>query len=189
MTSIEWLMERYLSQNHSLNIFDFMKAKEMHKQEIIKSFEYGVTEGVLTDINYLKCNEEAEQYYQETFVSKGSDDHISDVSKMVEDDVEKLAEINATWDDIDVYSYKLGFKEGYNKAKEDFEIVLSARELHNYKLGVIDGQKEAKENTFTEEQVREAIFEALALVYHQSTIGVRIEDVNEIIQSLKQPKQ
>ena len=40
------------------------------------------------------------------------------LKEIEEDDVEKLAEINATWDDIDVYSYKLGFKEGYNKAKE-----------------------------------------------------------------------
>ena len=49
--------------------------------------------------------------------------------------------------------------------------------------------KESKAPLYTEEQVRKAIFEALALVYHQSTIGVRIEDVNEIIQSLKQPKK
>ena len=49
--------------------------------------------------------------------------------------------------------------------------------------------KEAKAPLYTKEEVRKAIFEALALVYHQSTIGVRIEDVNEIIQSLKQPKQ
>ena len=53
------------------------QAKEMHKQEIIDAcIEFGNLNGV--DI------EDYEQYYQETFVSKGSDDHISDVSKMVE---------------------------------------------------------------------------------------------------------
>jgi hypothetical protein len=56
-------------------IFD--DVKYLHKQEIIdaynKSFE-------LRDKPYST----ADKYYQETFVSKGSDDHISDISKMVE---------------------------------------------------------------------------------------------------------
>ncbi len=70
MTSIEWLIEELELRGdfYFQEVIDkIQQAKEMHKQEIIKAFEYGVTEGVLTDINYLKCTEEAEQYYQETF--------------------------------------------------------------------------------------------------------------------------
>lgn len=68
MTSIEWLIDQLIPEDQHEGIMDIIEdAKERHKQEIMKSFEYGVTEGVLTDINYLKCNEESEQYYQETF--------------------------------------------------------------------------------------------------------------------------
>ena len=84
MTSIEWLIEEMLSKGFfkesvTLTNIDHLqyKAEEMHKQEIIdahnKSWE--------TRDNPYKT---AEKYYQETFVSKGSDDHISDISKMVE---------------------------------------------------------------------------------------------------------
>jgi hypothetical protein len=68
MTAIEWLIEKTFSDfGKTVKWKEIEQAKEMHKQEIKRAFEYGVTEGVLTDINYLKCNEEAEQYYQETF--------------------------------------------------------------------------------------------------------------------------
>ena len=76
MTSIEWLVKELFLEDtiYRYNLKVIEQAKEMHKQEIIKAFEYGVNEGALTDINYLKCSEEAEFYYQETFVSKGSDE-------------------------------------------------------------------------------------------------------------------
>ena len=67
MNSIEWLKEKYINQNCSLTIIDFDKAKQLHKQEILdaynKSFE-------LRDKPYST----AHKYYQETFVSKGSDE-------------------------------------------------------------------------------------------------------------------
>jgi len=64
MTSIEWLMERYLSQDHSLTIVDFDKAKVMHKQEIIDA----VGVGSQFNRDYLYgYHDKAEQYYQETF--------------------------------------------------------------------------------------------------------------------------
>ena len=93
MTSIEWLIEQTRKPEwHSLKRGEiFGIAKEMHKQEIIKSFEYGVSEGVLTDINYLKCNEEAEQYYQETFVSKGSDEVELPQQEISDEEIEKAA--------------------------------------------------------------------------------------------------
>lgn len=37
------------------------------KALIIDAFKYGVTEGTLTNINYLKCESEADHYYNETY--------------------------------------------------------------------------------------------------------------------------
>ena len=67
MTSIEWVFNymqkmQYFIGNDLLEAFE--KAKEMHKQEIIDAFDNGVE-----DDGYI---DNAEQYYQETFVSKGS---------------------------------------------------------------------------------------------------------------------
>lgn len=62
MTAVEWLMERYLSQDYSLTIVDFDTAKEMHKQEIIDAFNQA---DAVDENNKGWSN--AEQYYQETF--------------------------------------------------------------------------------------------------------------------------
>jgi len=62
MTSIEWLKSEYIKRSDSLPSGVFEDAKEMHKQEIVEAY----------------CNGNdligAEQYYEETFVSKGSDE-------------------------------------------------------------------------------------------------------------------
>jgi len=75
MTSIEWLIEQFKDYDFllSLHQFDIEQAKEMHKQEIIDAWNDG-------DYAYFysketgKDFENGEQYYQETFVSKGSDE-------------------------------------------------------------------------------------------------------------------
>ena len=41
--------------------------------------------------------------------------------------------------------YEEGFVDGYNKAKENYEVVSSIRELHQYKIGLEDGYNKAKE--------------------------------------------
>jgi len=90
MTSIEWLIEE-IEPYATSKFRDTFKqiihlAKEMHKQEIIlfaeEYDEYVFRGGSAT----------MEEYYQETFVSKGSDDHISDISKMVELPQTKLSD-------------------------------------------------------------------------------------------------
>ena len=48
---------------------------------------------------------------------------------------------------------KIGFIDGYNKAKEDYEVVSSVREVHQYKLGLDDGYNKAKERMYSEEEV------------------------------------
>lgn len=83
MTSIEWLAKQLL--NAEPNVLEWQKyilqAKEMHKQEIIDAY-YQCGRDNFEHIKVI--NRSATEYYQETFVSKGSDDHISDISKMVE---------------------------------------------------------------------------------------------------------
>jgi len=72
MTSIEWLVkELYTEMNMSGDgrVLDEIleEAKEMHKQEIIDAHDMGYIDGG----NHKKVT--AEMYFEETFVSKGSD--------------------------------------------------------------------------------------------------------------------
>ena len=72
MTSIEWLIEEminkgYFKESVTLTNIDHLqyKAEEMHKQEIIDALNEKSDETLSDEF----CN----NYYQETFVSKGSD--------------------------------------------------------------------------------------------------------------------
>jgi len=92
MTSIE-LLKQDLDAELKLGtkmVVNWDMYIEIHKQEIIDA----VGVGSQFDRDYLYgYHDKAEQYYQETFISKGSDDHISDISKMIvytHDDVIKM---------------------------------------------------------------------------------------------------
>ena len=136
MTSIEWLEQIAksmvinggdLGEDYPALMVHIQQAKEMHKQEIIDFARHCLNKAKDTDILTAFIN--TQQYYQETFGSKGSDTlkdyHIVDTNEMVEDDVEKLSE---EW--IDKNSHKWSnntnevgdnygsFVAGYNKAKE-----------------------------------------------------------------------
>jgi hypothetical protein len=181
MTSIEWLIEQLEQKgdmretasirNLQLNIdtSDYLElkkqAKEMHKQEIIDSAER------------WKGTDFAERYYQETFVSKGSDDRPmerkllksgfvdvvpkqSDVKEVVEDDVEKLA----------VEEYPI----------YDGDLLGIANNQKHSRIDFIKGYNKAKETLYTEEQVREVM--DFARGHHKMTD-------TQFIQSLKQPKK
>ncbi len=112
-------------------------------------------------------------------------DHIGDVNKMVEDDLEKLAEElwKASPDRTgnSPYIYNLGVEHGYNKAKE----TLYTEEELNYKiecavsLEYADWHRKVAETHYTEEQVRDAI--EMADKYGYLLVSEKIE----IIQSLK----
>jgi len=191
MTSIEWLIDQLqkgratffkINENEERIITlvgeDVVnQAKEMHKQEIIDA----VGVGSQFDRGYLYgYHDKAEQYYQETFVSKGSDtlkdyhpvdtnkmiDHIGEVNEMVEDDVEKLAEEEFSDNQLkDMYSYE--------------DAIRFRGKLSYARKGFVKGYNKAKETLYTEEQVGRAI-------------DMARKDWNlkyEIIQSLKQPKQ
>ena len=73
MTSIEFLFKELWETSkdkfewHSI----LEKAKEMHKQEIIEAQSYAISNADMTNNKgYFDC----EQYYQETFGGKGSDE-------------------------------------------------------------------------------------------------------------------
>jgi len=73
-------------------------------------------------------------------------------------EVDKLADIflKEEWqkdDDQVKFGIKVGFVEGYNKSKENYEVVSSVRELYQYKLGLEDGYNNAKKTFYTEEEV------------------------------------
>jgi len=68
-------------------------------------------------------------------------------------DIEKLAE--SIYGKGVKEDYEEGFVDGYNKAKENYEVTSSVRELHQYKLGLNDGYNKAIKNTYTKEQTIE----------------------------------
>jgi hypothetical protein len=91
MTSIEWLIEEMLNKGFfkesvTLTNIDHLqyKAEEMHKQEIIDAYAFGHNDGCRYMTNEKQDFEHGEGFYQETFGSKGSSDHIVDINEMVE---------------------------------------------------------------------------------------------------------
>ena len=77
MTAVEWLIEQLFKQGYfdgnkplSITNLDHLehKAKEMEKQQIIEAVSFGDCRGRVT--TYLTD----EQYYNETYASKGSDE-------------------------------------------------------------------------------------------------------------------
>ena len=80
-------------------------------------------------------------------------------------------------------TYKAGVVDGYNKAKENYKVESSVRELHQYKLGLKDGYNKAKETLYTKEQLMEVIELARLIDYNGSNDYYMSED--EIIQALK----
>jgi hypothetical protein len=119
MTSIEWLKQEY-KVSGILTDLDFEQAKEMHKQEIIKSRENGIIEGIKrTNNNYYSSILESEQYYQETFVSKGNDTlkdyHIVDTNEMIELPQQEISD-----EEIEKWAKEYTCKE-YEKLIFDYE--------------------------------------------------------------------
>jgi len=98
MTSIQWMIDELIKKNTGkvgneyIEIFE--QAKEMHKQEIIdaanKLLYHGPGPG----------NTAAEKYYQETFVSKGSDEQyiLNEATNryVIEDEIEAFIQ-GANW--------------------------------------------------------------------------------------------
>ena len=103
-TAVEWLIEQ-IKKEHPFWTSIFEQAKEMEKQQIKdaynKSFE-------LRDKPYST----ADKYYNETYGSKGSDNHIVDTNKMVGQvpDVRKMV-------DDDKETFLLWVRRNYERCK------------------------------------------------------------------------
>lgn len=72
MTAVEWLYEILTTENWEYKTYEeqneiFQKAKQMEKEQIINAFKFGEYPPPFFYYN-------AEQYYDETFGSKGSDE-------------------------------------------------------------------------------------------------------------------
>jgi len=80
MTSIEWLIEQFNLQAYTPHI---EKAKEMHKAELGKTWDAALDAGQSRAWNVMRAYEDFDEWY-ETFVSKGSNDHIVDTNEMVD---------------------------------------------------------------------------------------------------------
>ena len=116
MTSIQWLFDNLKSHfEHDGDLLEVVKisfdqVKEMHKQEIIdaynKSFE-------LRDKPYST----ADKYYQETFVSKGSD-ATSSQTEISDEEIEKA--IDAYFPKTDINS-RWGWKLGCEWYREQLK--------------------------------------------------------------------
>ena len=64
-TAVQWLEKQYLLTNGKLVCQDFEYAEKLEKQQIINT---------VLDVGSFMSREEAEQYYNETYGSKGSDE-------------------------------------------------------------------------------------------------------------------
>jgi predicted neutral ceramidase superfamily lipid hydrolase len=71
-TAVEWLIDQ-LNKNENIrwsgaHVSELTEqAKALEKEQIKASFKFGVHEGFLTDINYLRCDKDAEYYYNQTY--------------------------------------------------------------------------------------------------------------------------
>ena len=168
-SSIEMIIEEvkrlsnlYENKIPSVLLFETLfKAEEMHKQEIINAWEDG----------YGGDEHSANEYYQETFVSKGSSEielPKQDIDKLGNEDVPKLGydvDLPTTTSDlIDSAIWSLPFDERM-KCWDLIEKLI----------------EEEKETLYTEEQVREALSTSRFLFIK--------EEAELIIQSLKQHKK
>lgn len=91
MTAVNWLIEELKKVHHPTEAM-IMYAKKLEKQQIMDAFNQGYREGWIDSISGDCTNdqdvetfEDANLYYTSTYGSKGSDEHIVDTNKMVED--------------------------------------------------------------------------------------------------------
>ena len=193
MTSIEWLIEQLEQKgdmretpsirNLQLNIdtSDYLElkrqAKEMHKQEVQN---YGAKCCLMTK---QKNKWTLEELYNETFVSKGSDEvelpklNII-LSQLLQQNVDKLGN-----EDVPKLGYDVEKLADEQYKDENIFSELKGLLVSAKKFGFIDGYNKAKSTLYTEEQVREAIDMARCRAEH-----IFWYNDDEIIQSLKQPK-
>jgi len=88
MTAVNWLIEELKKVHHPTEAM-IMYAKKLEKQQIIDAYQSGDGDAY----NLEQTEIFAKQYYNETYGSKGSDDHIVDTNEMVSSQTEISDEI------------------------------------------------------------------------------------------------
>jgi len=194
MNSIEFLFEQleeqglvFKSANNLLHISidasDYLDikrlAKEMHKQEIVKAFDEGQEYEYQYHINNAP-KFDSETYYQETFVSKGSDEvelPQQDVDKLGNEDVPKLGY------DVEKFAFEWIDKNSHKWSNNTDEV---GDNYGSFKAG----WNKCKETLYTEEQVEEKLRKAIRKAQIRDEHGIfEYPNEDKIIQSLKQPKK
>lgn len=73
-TSIEWFLSELEKVNYHPTEAMVMYAKKLQRQEHSKTWDSALDKYEVRAGNYMRAYEDFDDYYQETFVSKGSDD-------------------------------------------------------------------------------------------------------------------
>ena len=162
-----------LDDNDIFKLRELVKiAKKLEDKQHGKTWDAALDAGQNRAWNVMRAYSDFDDWYQETFVSKGSGDtlkdyhivetnemvdQVPDVRKMVEDDVEKLAKDFADnsskcdyEDGINVGKYQ-GFITGYNKAKEMQKQEIIDAYLIGQSLGFDDSPRYMAEKYYKEE--------------------------------------
>jgi len=131
-TAVNWLIQTLESdikvdESNMVNIriheHDYIKSKqvalEMEKEQIMNSWALGVT----SDDNMT-----AEQYYNEQYVSKESNDHIGDANEMIKISDESWEGCDGCTEQDEIM-YKNGYVKGYNAAVSELPKEISDEEI------------------------------------------------------------
>jgi hypothetical protein len=119
-TTVDWLIEKLPTINKYDPYYEeiIQKAKAMEKEQLL---DMGNQFAIMGE-------DSPEQYYNKTYVSKESDNHIVDSNKMIE-----LS--NASWESCDGCTeqdeimYKNGYVKGYNAAVSELPKEISDEEI------------------------------------------------------------
>ena len=202
LTSVEWLRDKIFQEfrfTFSDNILD--EAKEMHKQEMGDTWDCAIFRNAQRGYNATRTFEDFDDYYNEIYQSVDTNEMVdvpqqNDVRKELSERV-KNESFDVREDDVEKLDFEKELESLINKHSIENEsdtpdFVLSSflySCLQSFKYAVKKRELlKAKENTYTEEQVREAI--EIAYMFGQAGhfVGEGESCTKEIIQSLKQNK-
>jgi len=182
MTSIEWLIEELSRDddfifNGIINSELIKEAKQMHKKEHGDTWDAALLQGSKRAGNFMRAYEDFDNYYQETFVSKGSDEvelskHPSVISEngnelLFDEEGNLIKELPKQ--DVDKLGNEDVPKLGYdveNLARQSWEGCDGCTEAEEtfYLNGYVRGYNAAIADSYTEEQVKEPIKEMIKFI-------------------------
>jgi hypothetical protein len=100
MTSIEWLWEQIdgiipYQDIKTSQLFNGVleQAKEMHKAEHGKTWDVALDKYEVRAGNYMRAYEDFDDYFQETFVSKGSDNLTKEIINFMKKEKERKEQL------------------------------------------------------------------------------------------------